>query len=131
MVVSTLESVAQSVEQRTFNPWVESSSLSALIAPKPCFLRLGREKQGFFVLPAAVDAFAGRDFKTSLEGELRFSRSTRVSPKEKCANRRRLSGVIPPLANPTRGHASPRIAKGVCWCAAFSVVLKQRDDFRL
>ena len=35
--VSRIESVAQSVEQRTFNPWVESSSLSALIAPKPWF----------------------------------------------------------------------------------------------
>ena len=30
--VSRIESVAQSVEQRTFNPWVESSSLSALIS---------------------------------------------------------------------------------------------------
>jgi hypothetical protein len=31
------ESVAQSVEQRTFNPWVEGSSPSALIRPKPWF----------------------------------------------------------------------------------------------
>lgn len=42
------ESVAQSVEQRTFNPWVESSSLSALTKSKPWFFRQPRKKPGFF-----------------------------------------------------------------------------------